>query len=293
MLVGVPSRQVVEFGVEIGEYRGVVRVPRHVFQRLLSERPRPSAASKRTISSGPGSPSLCSILTAEHPRDTAGRASGLKFGRPAGAAETEHRSRAVASEFQREHPRPSTGLTTGPCPGYWRDHIVPLAAAPMPSLICNGRRSRTRRLKMSGNGRLALARDQSRCLVPAAGNRPITDPEARARAQAGPLTGECQLVGAPLQVLRAAVVNPRQPEQLLASVGPARFLGQFAKPVCELSIVLAGRRVVGIIGHDARSDSAQHLNVRFKGILQREQRDREIREGQLGPVTSALGSSYT
>jgi hypothetical protein len=29
------ERQVVEFGVEIGEYRGVVTVPRRVFQRLL------------------------------------------------------------------------------------------------------------------------------------------------------------------------------------------------------------------------------------------------------------------
>jgi hypothetical protein len=28
-------------GVEIGEYRGVVRVPRRVFQRLLPERPTP------------------------------------------------------------------------------------------------------------------------------------------------------------------------------------------------------------------------------------------------------------
>ena len=35
------DRQAVEFGVEIGEYRGVVRVPRHVFQRLLPERPTP------------------------------------------------------------------------------------------------------------------------------------------------------------------------------------------------------------------------------------------------------------
>jgi hypothetical protein len=35
------DRQAVEFGVEIGEYRGVVRVPRRVFQRLLSERPTP------------------------------------------------------------------------------------------------------------------------------------------------------------------------------------------------------------------------------------------------------------
>jgi len=30
-----------EFGVEIGEYRGVVTVPRRVFQRLLPERPTP------------------------------------------------------------------------------------------------------------------------------------------------------------------------------------------------------------------------------------------------------------
>jgi hypothetical protein len=36
-----PERQAVEFGVEIGEYRGVVRVPRRVFQRLLPERPTP------------------------------------------------------------------------------------------------------------------------------------------------------------------------------------------------------------------------------------------------------------
>ena len=32
-----------------------------------------------------------------------------------------------AREFQREHPCPSTGLPTGPCPGYWKDHIVPLS----------------------------------------------------------------------------------------------------------------------------------------------------------------------
>jgi hypothetical protein len=35
------ERQVVEFGVEIGEYHGVVRVPRRVFQQLLPERPTP------------------------------------------------------------------------------------------------------------------------------------------------------------------------------------------------------------------------------------------------------------
>src|ERR1700756_293401 len=35
------ERQALEFGVEIGEYRGVVRVLRRVFQRLLPERPTP------------------------------------------------------------------------------------------------------------------------------------------------------------------------------------------------------------------------------------------------------------
>jgi hypothetical protein len=35
------DRQAVEFGVEVGEYRGVVRVPRRVFQRLLPDRPTP------------------------------------------------------------------------------------------------------------------------------------------------------------------------------------------------------------------------------------------------------------
>jgi hypothetical protein len=43
------------------------------------------------------------------------------------ASASEHRSRAVVREFQREHPCPSTGLTSGPCPGYRKDHIVPLA----------------------------------------------------------------------------------------------------------------------------------------------------------------------
>ena len=33
------ERQAVEFGVEIGEYQGVVRVPRRTFQNLLPERP--------------------------------------------------------------------------------------------------------------------------------------------------------------------------------------------------------------------------------------------------------------
>jgi hypothetical protein len=47
---------------------------------------------------------------------------------PSGAASaSEHRSREVAREFQWQHPCPSTGRTTGACPGHVRDHIVPLA----------------------------------------------------------------------------------------------------------------------------------------------------------------------
>jgi hypothetical protein len=35
------EQQAVELGAEVGEYRGVVRVPRRVLQRLLPERPTP------------------------------------------------------------------------------------------------------------------------------------------------------------------------------------------------------------------------------------------------------------
>jgi hypothetical protein len=38
---GNAEQRAVEFGVEISEYRGVVRVPWRVFQRLLPERPTP------------------------------------------------------------------------------------------------------------------------------------------------------------------------------------------------------------------------------------------------------------
>jgi hypothetical protein len=43
------------------------------------------------------------------------------------ASADEYRSRDVAREFQREHPCPSTGNTSGACPGYVKDHIIPLA----------------------------------------------------------------------------------------------------------------------------------------------------------------------
>jgi hypothetical protein len=38
----------------------------------------------------------------------------------------EYRSREVTREFQREHPCPSTGKTSGACPGYRKDHVLPL-----------------------------------------------------------------------------------------------------------------------------------------------------------------------
>jgi hypothetical protein len=43
------------------------------------------------------------------------------------ASASEHRSRAVTREFQREHPCPSTEERGGACLGYIRDHVVPLA----------------------------------------------------------------------------------------------------------------------------------------------------------------------
>ena len=46
---------------------------------------------------------------------------------PSLASAREHRSRGVTREFQREHPCPSTGRTSGACPGYRKDHIKPLA----------------------------------------------------------------------------------------------------------------------------------------------------------------------
>ena len=43
------EHQAVEFGVEIGEYRGFVRVSRRVFQRLLPERPNPRALRRGVL----------------------------------------------------------------------------------------------------------------------------------------------------------------------------------------------------------------------------------------------------
>jgi hypothetical protein len=52
---------------------------------------------------------------------------GLALALPSGTSARERRSREVTREFQREHPCPSTGKTSGACPGYRKDHVVPLA----------------------------------------------------------------------------------------------------------------------------------------------------------------------
>jgi hypothetical protein len=53
----------------------------------------------------------------------------------------EHRSRAVAREFQREHPCPSTGLTSGACPGTEGITLYRLPVADRTRFqTCNGKR---------------------------------------------------------------------------------------------------------------------------------------------------------
>jgi hypothetical protein len=46
---------------------------------------------------------------------------------PCLASAKEYRSLEVKYEFQQRHPCPSTGSRTGRCPGYIKDHVVPLA----------------------------------------------------------------------------------------------------------------------------------------------------------------------
>src|SRR5215472_9749844 len=78
---------------------------------------------------------------------------------PCLAPAREHRSLEVKHEFQRQHPCPSTGRTTGACPGYIKDHIVPLACGGLDSSrTCNGRQSPRRRPKTGGSGKAAVAR---------------------------------------------------------------------------------------------------------------------------------------
>jgi hypothetical protein len=46
---------------------------------------------------------------------------------PISASAREHRSASVKREFQLTHPCPATGPTSGACPGYVKDHVLPLA----------------------------------------------------------------------------------------------------------------------------------------------------------------------
>jgi hypothetical protein len=46
---------------------------------------------------------------------------------PSIASAKQPRSASVKREFQLAHPCPATGRTRGACPGYTKDHIVPLA----------------------------------------------------------------------------------------------------------------------------------------------------------------------
>ena len=50
----------------------------------------------------------------------------LCWGGIGGAGGAWARDRDVPREFQKIQPCPSTGRTRGACPGYQRDHIVPL-----------------------------------------------------------------------------------------------------------------------------------------------------------------------
>ena len=61
------DRQAVEFGAEIGECRGVVRVPRRVLQRLLPERRADQAGAAdnddlHALSPGSSHARVCALL---------------------------------------------------------------------------------------------------------------------------------------------------------------------------------------------------------------------------------------
>jgi hypothetical protein len=75
---------------------------------------------------------------------------------PISASAKEHRSTSVKREFQLTHPCPATGLTSGPCPGYVKDHVLPLGCAVLIlSLTDSGRRSAMQRQRINGRRRAA------------------------------------------------------------------------------------------------------------------------------------------
>jgi hypothetical protein len=48
---------------------------------------------------------------------------------PGSARAEQYRSASVKREFQMTLPCPATGRTSGVCPGYVKDHVLPLACA--------------------------------------------------------------------------------------------------------------------------------------------------------------------
>jgi hypothetical protein len=84
-----------------------------------SSTPRTTRTAKR---SAPRTATKCSSCTRE------------SRGRIARSATAKH-------DFQKSHPCPATGKTSGACPGYVIDHVVPLKrGARTRRAICSGRR---------------------------------------------------------------------------------------------------------------------------------------------------------
>ena len=65
---------------------------------------------------------------------------------PGSASAKQPRSASVKREFQLTHPCPAAGRTSGACPGYIKDHVVPLACGG-PDAISNMQLQRTRDAK--------------------------------------------------------------------------------------------------------------------------------------------------
>ena len=123
------DRQAVEFGVEIGEYHGVVRLPQRVFQRLLPERPTPrppSGASRRTTYSAPASSASPSANPADAswPRMGMSRSAGGTCARcrgrtsRGGRTQVDHRRRipltTIATCYSRNGNRRAARARRGP-----------------------------------------------------------------------------------------------------------------------------------------------------------------------------------
>jgi hypothetical protein len=73
---------------------------------------------------------LAAVLMANHAYAHGGGGFGYKPIAPVYHHGKIYRDPEVAREFQRLHPCPSTGLAYGSCPGYVRDHKIPLCMSP-------------------------------------------------------------------------------------------------------------------------------------------------------------------